>query len=284
VLGEASRDGDDVVVRIEGLEKSLGDRRVLDGVDLEVRAGETLILLGGSGAGKSTLLRCILGLERPDAGRVLVRGVDVHRAEGEELRHLRERIGVAFQGGALFGSRSVADNIDLVLREYTRLPPSTRSIVARIKLSLVGLGGAESRYPSQLSGGMRKRAALARALTLDPELLFCDEPSAGLDPVTAAGIDQLLLRLKEVFAVTMVVVTHDLQSAFTLGDRLALLHEGRVQALGPVAELRRSADPVVRRFLHREADETDTALSEFAELSGDGERGRAAARQVRADA
>jgi phospholipid/cholesterol/gamma-HCH transport system ATP-binding protein len=165
----------------------------------------------------------------------------------------------------------VGENLDLVLREFTELPPSTRSIVTRIKLSLVGLGGAESRYPSQLSGGMRKRAALARALALDPELLFCDEPSAGLDPVTAAGIDRLLLRLKEIFGVTMVVVTHDLQSAFALGDRIALLHEGRVRAVGPVAELRASHDPVVRRFLHREADESEGSLSAFAELAGDGE-------------
>jgi phospholipid/cholesterol/gamma-HCH transport system ATP-binding protein len=240
-----------------------------------VREGETLIVLGGSGTGKSTLLRCILGLERPDAGRVLMRGVDVHSASGDELRQVRERIGVAFQGGALFGSRTVAENLDLVLREFTSLPPSTRSIVIRIKLSLVGLGGAESRYPSQLSGGMRKRAALARALALDPELLFCDEPSAGLDPVTAAGIDRLLLRLKEVFGVTMVVVTHDLHSAFALGDRLALLHDGRVRAVGPVEELRGSLDPVVRRFLHREADETEESLSQFAELSGEGGGGLA---------
>jgi phospholipid/cholesterol/gamma-HCH transport system ATP-binding protein len=267
---------DEPVLRIEKLEKSLGDRKVLHGVDLQVREGETLIVLGGSGAGKSTLLRCILGLERPDAGHVLMRGVDVHRARGDELRHVRERIGVAFQGGALFGSRTVGENLDLVLREFTSLPASTRSIVIRIKLSLVGLGGAESRYPSQLSGGMRKRAALARALALDPELLFCDEPSAGLDPVTAAGIDRLLLRLKEVFGVTMVVVTHDLHSAFALGDRLALLHEGRVRMVGPVEELRGSLDPVVRRFLHREADDTEESLSEFAELSSDGESAPAA--------
>jgi phospholipid/cholesterol/gamma-HCH transport system ATP-binding protein len=259
------------VVRIEGLRKSLGDRQVLNGLDLDVLEGETLILLGGSGTGKSTLLRCILGLDRPDAGRVLVRGVDLHRADESELRRLRERIGVAFQGGALFGSRTVGENLDLVLREFTRLPASTRSIVTRIKLSLVGLGGAETRYPSQLSGGMRKRAALARALVLDPELLFCDEPSAGLDPVTAAGIDRLLLRLKEVFGVTMVVVTHDLHSAFALGDRIALLHEGRVRAIGPAAELRQSDDPVVRRFLQREADETEESTSAFTELSGDGE-------------
>jgi phospholipid/cholesterol/gamma-HCH transport system ATP-binding protein len=262
---------DGAVLRIEGVSKRLGDRKVLDGLDLEVHEGETLIVLGGSGTGKSTLLRCVLGLERPDSGRVLVRGIDVHRAEGDELRRLRERIGVAFQGGALFGSRTVGENLDLVLREFTDLPASTRSIVTRIKLSLVGLGGAETRYPSQLSGGMRKRAALARALALDPELLFCDEPSAGLDPVTAAGIDRLLLRLKEVFGVTMVVVTHDLQSAFALGDRIALLHDGRVRALGPVDELRGSEDPVVRRFLHREADESDESVAAFAELSSDGE-------------
>jgi phospholipid/cholesterol/gamma-HCH transport system ATP-binding protein len=255
-----------VAIRVRGVCKAFGSKTVLDGVDLDVRLGEAMIILGGSGSGKSTLLRVILGLERPDAGSVCVRGVDVHNASPEALRAVRERIGMAFQGGALFGSMSVSENLDLPLREFTELPASTRSIVTRIKLSLVGLGGAEDLQPSELSGGMRKRAALARAMALDPELLLCDEPSAGLDPVTAAGLDRLLLRLKEVFGVTLVVVTHELQSAFAIADRMALLHRGKVRAIGTPEELRGSQDQVVRRFLDRVADVDDESISAFGEL------------------
>jgi phospholipid/cholesterol/gamma-HCH transport system ATP-binding protein len=266
---------EEVAIRVRGVRKSYGSNVVLDGVDLDVRTGEALIILGGSGSGKSTLLRVMLGLERPDEGSVHVHGVDILHADQDALRAVRERIGVAFQGGALFGSMTVSENLDLPLREFTDLPPSTRSIVTRIKLSLVGLGGAEHLQPSELSGGMKKRAALARAMALDPELLFCDEPSAGLDPVTAAGLDRLLLRLKEVFGVTLVVVTHELQSAFAISDRMAMLHRGRIRALGTPEELRRSSDAVVRRFLEREADAEDESRSIFAELgragSGHGE-------------
>ncbi len=257
------------LLEIEGLEKRYGDHVVLAGIDLSVEDGEAMIILGGSGSGKSTLMRCALGLEVPDAGVVRIDGIDVHRAKGDELQELRERIGVAFQSSALFGSLTVAGNLDLPLSEHTSLPPSTRSIVTRIKLSLVGLGGAEDRYPSELSGGMRKRAALARAMALDPQLLFCDEPSAGLDPVTAAGIDRLLLRLKEVFAVTLVVVTHELESAFLVGDRFALLHQGVIRALGTADELRSSTDEVVTRFLDRRPDETEENISRFEELVGE---------------
>ncbi|HVS15933.1 MAG TPA: ATP-binding cassette domain-containing protein [Thermoanaerobaculia bacterium] len=263
--GHEDADGE-VVVRVRGVRKAFGSHTVLDGVDLDIRRGEALIILGGSGSGKSTLLRVMLGLERPDEGSVEVGGVDIHHASDEELRVVRERIGMAFQGGALFGSMSVADNLDLPLREFTELPASTRSIVIRIKLSLVGLGGAEHKMPSELSGGMKKRAAFARAMALDPELLFCDEPSAGLDPVTAAGLDRLLLRLQRVFGVTLVVVTHELESAFAIGDRLALLHRGTVRALGTVDEIRRSQDGVVRRFLDRQADVEQESTATFEEL------------------
>jgi phospholipid/cholesterol/gamma-HCH transport system ATP-binding protein len=254
------------VVRVRGVRKAFGAHTVLDGVDLDIFRGEALIILGGSGSGKSTLLRVILGLERPDEGSVEVGGVDIHNADAETLRRVRERIGMAFQGGALFGSMSVAENLDLPLREFTELPASTRSIVTRIKLSLVGLGGAEHLFPSELSGGMKKRAALARAMALDPDLLFCDEPSAGLDPVTAAGLDRLLLRLQRVFGVTLVVVTHELESAFAIGDRLALLHRGKVRALDTVEALRTSPDRVVRRFLDRQADVEEESMSTFDEL------------------
>jgi phospholipid/cholesterol/gamma-HCH transport system ATP-binding protein len=238
-------------IEARGLEKSYGGRMVLDRLDLTVAAGESLVILGGSGSGKSTLLRCLVGLERPDAGSVRIRGLDLFSAPPRDVREMRQRIGMAFQGNALFGSLSVADNVDLPLKEFTRLPRSTRRIVVRIKLALVGLEDAIDQYPSQLSGGMQKRAAFARAMALDPDLLFCDEPSAGLDPVTAAGLDRLLVELREVFGVTLVVVTHEMQSAFAIADRLALIHDGRFLAVGSPDEVRASRHPVVRRFLDR---------------------------------
>lgn len=241
------------VIEVRGVVKSFGSRRVLDGVDLTVHAGETLVILGASGSGKSTLLRLLLGLEQPDSGSIRVGGVELAAAEAdpEALAALRRGIGVAFQGGALFGSMTVGENVELPLVEHTRLPASTRRIVARMKLALVGLEHAADLHPAQLSGGMRKRAALARALALDPELLFFDEPSAGLDPVTAAGLDRLLLRLREVFGVTLVVVTHELESAFAVADQIALMHRGRFLLTGPPEAVRSSHDPVVRRFLDR---------------------------------
>lgn len=242
-------------IEARGVHKAFGSATVLKGVDLTVPEGETVVLLGGSGSGKSTLLRCLIGLERPDRGSVTVLGQDILGASEAELAELRRRVGMAFQSGALFGSMTVGENIDLPLREFTRLPESTRRIIVEIKLALVGLEGTEDRYPSELSGGMKKRAAFARAMALDPELLFFDEPSAGLDPVTSAGLDQLLIQLKEVFGITLVVVTHELESAFAIADRIALIHQGRVRVTGTPDELQASTDPVVRRFLDRVTDE-----------------------------
>lgn len=246
--------GSGPAIRVEGLRKAYGGKRVLDGVDLEIDAGESLVILGGSGSGKSTLLRCLVGLERPDEGRVLLFGRDIFAASRRELALLRRRIGMAFQSGALFGSMSVGENIDLPLTEFTGLPESTRRIITHIKLALVGMDGTEELAPSALSGGMRKRVAFARAMALDPEILFCDEPSAGLDPVTAAGLDHLLLDLREVLGITLVVVTHELESAFTIADRIALLHAGRVLVTGTPDEVRAAEDPVARRFLERQPD------------------------------
>lgn len=242
------------VIAATGLKKSFGDRTVLAGIDLEVRAGETLIILGASGSGKSTLLRCLVGLERPDEGRVVVAGTDLFRAPPSEIARLRESMGVAFQGGALFTSMTVGGNVDLPLEELTDLPESTRQLIVQIKLALVGLEGAADLHPAELSGGMRKRAAFARAMALDPEILFADEPSAGLDPMTAAGLDELLIRLREVFGVTLVVVTHELASAFAVGERIALIDRGRILASGTPEEVKASTDPVVRRFLDRQPD------------------------------
>ena len=246
---------DPAAIRVQGLRKSYGGRVILNDLDLEVRRGETLVILGGSGSGKSTLLRCLVGLERPDLGCVRVRGTDLFAGPTREVEAVRQRMGMAFQNGALFGSLTVAENVDLPLREHTELPPSTRRIIVQIKLALVGLEGAAQRYPSELSGGMQKRAAFARAMALDPELLFCDEPSAGLDPVTAAGLDRLLIQLRQVFGITLVVVTHEMESAFTIADRIALMHRGRFLVTGSPEVVKASDDPVVRQFLDRRPDE-----------------------------
>ena len=239
------------LIEARGLSKTYGRRRVMNRLDLTVRKGETLVILGSSGSGKSTLLRCLVGLERPDAGSVHIGGTEIFSADPRVLGSIRRRMGMAFQGGALFGSMTLAGNVDLPLSEFTRLPSSTRRIISRIKLGMVGLEDAMDQFPSQISGGMKKRAALARAMALDPEILFFDEPSAGLDPVTAAGLDRLLLQLKKVFDVTLVVVTHEMESAFAIADRLALMHEGRFLVSGPPKTVRESQDPVVRRFLDR---------------------------------
>ncbi|HXV76371.1 MAG TPA: ATP-binding cassette domain-containing protein [Candidatus Polarisedimenticolaceae bacterium] len=253
----------DVVIRVSGLSKRFGGNPVLQGIDLEVRHGETLVILGGSGSGKSTLLRCLVGLEQPDAGRVTIQGVDLFDSDPVTLSRLRERIGMAFQGGALFGSRTVAENVELPLEEFTAMPRLTRRIVARIKLGMVGLEDAMDLYPAELSGGMVKRAALARALALDPDVLLFDEPSAGLDPVTAAELDRLMIQLKRAFGVTTVVVTHELHSAFAIADRIALIDRGRFRIVDTPSVVRACDDPLVRRFLDREPAPSEDSGKKF---------------------
>lgn len=253
-------------IEVRGLEKSYGSLQILRGLDLTVPVGETLVILGGSGSGKSTLLRCLMGLEAPDAGTVEVHGHDLAKAPVKELKELRQRMGVAFQGSALFGSLTVAGNVDLPLKEFTDLPASTRRIIVQIKLALVGLEGAADRYPSELSGGMRKRAAFARAMALDPDLLFCDEPSAGLDPVTAAGLDRLLIELRQVFNMTLVVVTHEMDSAMTIAQRLVLMHEGRFVVSGTPEEVRDHQHPVVRGFFDRVGEEEPAGGARYQRL------------------
>ncbi len=232
------------------------DREVLHGLTFDVRRGETLVVIGGSGSGKSTMLRTLVGLEKPSSGQVRIHGIDISTAGPREMDAIRKRIGLAFQGGALIGSLSVGGNIALPLLEHTALERSTIEVMVRIKLEQVGLSGFENYSPSQLSGGMRKRAAFARAMALDPEILFFDEPSAGLDPITAAGIDDLILSLKKAYGLTMVVVTHELASAFLIADRIVLIDRGNIAAMGPVDEVRNSQHPKVRQFLDRIADST----------------------------
>jgi len=252
----APSDSQDPVVATRDLRVRLGDREVLHGLTFEVRRGETLVVIGGSGSGKSTMWRTLVGLEKPSSGEVRIKGVDLSTANARELDAIRKRIGLAFQGGALIGSLSVGGNIALPLLEHSTLERSTIDVMVRIKLEQVGLSGFEHYSPSQLSGGMRKRAAFARAMALDPEILFFDEPSAGLDPITAAGIDDLILSLKKAYGLTMVVVTHELASAFLIADRIVLIDRGSIAAMGPAEEVRNSKDPRVRQFLDRIADST----------------------------
>lgn len=237
-------------VRLEGLETRFGQQRVLHDLDLEVRQGEALGIVGGSGSGKSVLLSVIALLKAPSAGQLMLFGeaVDTRMAE-TSLIPLRRRIGVMFQHGALFSSLTVLENVMLPLREHTRLPLVLIEELARLKIALVGLPGeAAERYPRELSGGMLKRAGVARALALDPELLLLDEPSAGLDPVSAAELDSLLDTLHKALGVTMLLVTHDLDSLFTVTDRVAFLGEGRVMAVAPARELAASEVPMIARY------------------------------------
>jgi phospholipid/cholesterol/gamma-HCH transport system ATP-binding protein len=234
---------------------SYNSRRVLDRLNLDVHRGETMVLLGGSGSGKSTLLRQIIGLERPESGLVLINGVDLARCKPRELKKVRRSIGVAFQNSALFNSMSVEDNIALPLREHTRLAESTIRLMTWMKLAVVGLADAGKLSPQALSGGMKKRAAVARALALDPEILVFDEPSAGLDPIVAAELDELILGLKRAFSMTVVVVTHEMASAFQIADRMAMLYKGSLIAVGTKEELQASTHPRIRQFLDRVPDQ-----------------------------
>jgi len=238
-------------IRVCDLRVNYGEREILHGISFEVRAGETMVILGGSGSGKSTLLRTLVGLEKPVEGEIWVGGRNFAAMSEDERDELRKKMGMSFQGGALFGSMSVGENVALPLHEHTELDDSTIEIMVRLKLDQVGLSGFENYMPAQLSGGMKKRAAIARALAMDPEILFFDEPSAGLDPIIAAGIDELILKLKKAFRITMVVVTHELASAFLIADRMILLDKGTIVANGTPAELRESQHPRVRQFLDR---------------------------------
>ena len=242
------------VVSLRNLRVSYGEREILHGISFDVVRGETLVILGGSGSGKSTLLRTLVGLEKPSAGEIWIKGRDLAKTSAAEMDEIRRKIGMSFQGGALFGSMTVGENVALPLREHTRLEDSTIEVILRLKLQQVGLEGFEYYTPAQLSGGMKKRAAVARALAMDPEILFFDEPSAGLDPIIAAGIDELILELKRAFHMTIIVVTHELASAFLIADRMLLIDKGNIVALGTTEEMRSSTQPRVRQFLDRVAE------------------------------
>ncbi len=243
------------IINIRNLQTSYGKRKILKGINLDIYPFETLVILGRSGCGKSTLLRHLVGLNKPDEGEIIVKGMDIAKASEDERAEILKEMGMLFQNGALFNSMTIGENVALPLLEHTPQDPSVIKIMMRMKLNLVGLSGFEDFAPSQLSGGMKKRAALARAIAMDPDILFCDEPSAGLDPIVAVGIDNLIVKLKTALKMTIVVVTHEMASVEMIADRICLLHEGEVKFLGTLDDMKKSDDPYVMQFLERRPDE-----------------------------
>jgi phospholipid/cholesterol/gamma-HCH transport system ATP-binding protein len=251
------------VIDVRGLEAFYGRRQVLHGVDFQVMPGEIRVIMGGSGSGKSTLLRHIIGLQRPYSGSVHILGTDVGRASAQDLLTLRRKLGVSFQGGALVTSMSVGDNVALPLREHTRLDENTIRIMSRLKLEVVNLGGFQDLMPAQLSGGMVKRAALARAIVMDPKLLFFDEPSAGLDPVVSAELDDLILKLRDALRMTIVVVTHEMESALKIADTITVLDQGRILATGTADDVRSSDNERIQDMFHRRPRNVEVNVDEY---------------------
>jgi len=238
-------------VELLGVYKSFGDNSVLQGLDLRIEPGESITIIGGSGTGKSVLLKLMIGLMKPDAGLILIEGQDIVPLRERELLKVRGNLGMVFQGSALFDSLSVGENVAFPLREHTKLSEVEIRERVRETLALVGLEGIEGKDPTELSGGMRKRVGIARAIALVPRILLYDEPTTGLDPANVEKINELILDLKEKLAVTSIVVTHDLRSAFKISDRIALLHEGRIVASGPPQEIKRSSLHLVQDFIGR---------------------------------
>ena len=243
------------MIKVEGLTKSFGPQKVLRELSLDVATGTITIVIGRSGGGKSVFLKHLIGLLRPDAGRIVVDGVDISRLRGRELDAVRRTYGVVFQGGALFDSMSCFDNVAFPLREKVRTPADELAKRVEAALAQVGLEGVGLKYPAEISGGMRKRVAIARALVTEPEIVFFDEPTTGLDPVLVNTIHHLILDLHRRFRFTAVVVSHEIPEIFEIADTVAMLHEGRIVEVGPPTAIQGSTNPVVQRFIKGEAEE-----------------------------
>lgn len=237
------------VIEVVGLQKSFKDQKVLKNVTLTVYRGETLVIMGGSGCGKSTLLGHLVGALRPDAGEIRLLGRDILRLRSWEMDEVKKRFGILFQSGALYNSMTIAENVALPMQEHGSLDPEIVEMMVKMKLKMVGWTKPETLKPSEISGGMKKRAGLARAIALDPEVLFYDEPTAGLDPIASAEISQLIVDLRDKLRVTSIVVTHDMTSAFHVADRMVMLHLGEVRMVGTPDEFRKTTDPLVRQFI-----------------------------------
>lgn len=249
-----SGDSEKAIIKVQDLVKRFGPRTVLNGISFTVERGKTTVIIGGSGCGKSTLLKQMVGYIKPDSGQILYDGVDIVPMNEDQLDPVRRRFGILFQNGALFNSMTVGDNVALPLVEHTRLDPKIIRMVVKMKLELVGLRGFEDLKPAQISGGMKKRVGLARAIALDPEIVYYDEPSAGLDPITSAVIDDLMNDLSRKLSITSVVVTHHMSSAFKIADKIIMLHKGKIIAQGTPEQFKESDNPLIQQFVQGLAD------------------------------
>lgn len=237
------------IIEIVGLHKAFGEHEVLKGIDLDIEEGTTMVILGGSGSGKTVLMKHMIGLLKPDKGDVCVEGQNIVPLEGDELSQVRTKFGMVFQAAALFDSMNVYENVSFPLREHSKLPEEEIRTKVREKLAIVGLRNVEQKFPADLSGGMRKRVGLARAIILDPKIVLYDEPTTGLDPITTDYVDEMILDAKRELGVTSVVISHDIASAFKVADKIAFLHQGHIVEMGPPPQLRKSEHPAVKAFL-----------------------------------
>ncbi len=253
------------LIRVESVVAHYDSLEVLHNISFNVPSRAITVIMGVSGCGKSTLLKLLIGLKKPTTGNIFIDDRNLVEMNRKELDSFRKRIGVLFQGGALFNSMTVGENIAVPLKVHTKLSDETIRIMTQLKLEMVGLAGFEDFMPSQLSGGMRKRAGLARALAMDPEILFFDEPSSGLDPITSAGLDNLILKLKSAFGMTIVVVTHELESAFAIADQMIVMDKGEILAQGTPEEVKQSTNKRVIQFLHRQPEDKYSKDSQFLE-------------------
>jgi phospholipid/cholesterol/gamma-HCH transport system ATP-binding protein len=243
-----------VKIRVVNLYKSFGEKNVLQGVDLEVGQGESMVVIGGSGSGKTVLIKCIIGLLRPDHGEIHVDGLEITSLDEKGMNEVRKKFGMLFQGGALFDSMTVWENVGFGLRRHTQLRDEEIKRIASEKLALVGLKDVEDLMPAELSGGMKKRVSLARAIAIEPEILLYDEPTAGIDPILADAINDLIVQMREKLNVTSIAITHDMKSAYRIADRIAMLYQGRIVEVGTPDEIRSSSSPVVQQFIEGRAE------------------------------